>query len=413
MSILNGEMGGFSDEDFDVYRPECWSSNRFNLPRMRTKERVVELTKSIADLFHDIDFRSDASSEIPSVWNGRTVKDQWGYWLRDENAQRTLQPILTQRLDLATRVKAPADHFKHLLFCIRLSHESLALGLRLSRYATVDLENFLSRSQIDVDGLDTAIESISDEVKLDGEAVDRVALLAAAGDLKLGDREWLDLVQILDRDVVIDGDLDIPALLSKTASSLLPLLRYILWAPENDHIDISAEISSFTKQTEARTEAARNAAENKQQAHAERAQKARDRTSAKMDAEAAWRQMQAKRRSAQAATTTEDGTESTPPQKARSQNSTETPKQPRRKSTRTASSTAKKKPARNPSKSVKSMKRSGPAPEFKPGQACILSRGLFAGKRGEIVSSDKPGYYKVKVGLLEVSVSGYDLQADV
>ncbi|MBV69881.1 MAG: hypothetical protein CMH52_00905 [Myxococcales bacterium] len=412
MSILNAENAGFSDEDFDVYRPECWSSNRYNLPRMRTKERVVQLTKSLADLFEDIDFKFDASSEIPSVWNGRTVKDQWGYWLRDENAQRTLQPILTQRLDLATRIKAPADHFKHLLFCIRLSHESLAIGLRLSRYATIDLENFLSHADTELEGLDAAIESIADEVKLDGESVDRMSLLAAAGDLKVGDREWIDLVHILGRESVIDGDLDMTEILAKTARSLLPLLRYILWSPENDHIDVSEEISSFAKQTEARTEAARNAAENKQQAHAKRAEKARDRTSAKMDAEEAWRQMQAKRRVTQAVSNTEKNTVAPKASKPPTRRDADPQKQQRRKSTRPAAVTSKKSAPRHGSKSTKNAKRSGPAPEFKPGQSCILSRGLFAGKRGEIVSADKPGYYMVKVGLLEVSVSGYDLQVD-
>ena len=146
MALLNSESVGLTDEDFDVYRPECWSSNLHNLGRMRTKERVVALAKYTADAFENLGLKLGSSSEIPSVWNGRQVKDQWAYLLRDDAAQRRMQPILAKRLDLATRVKAPADHFRHCLFCIRLSNDSLAIGIRLSCYATLDVANLIGRA---------------------------------------------------------------------------------------------------------------------------------------------------------------------------------------------------------------------------------------------------------------------------
>ena len=127
MSLLASDYDGLSEPDFDVYRSECWSSNRFNLQRMKTKEKVSSLAKSLSSMFDAADFHMESSSEIPSVWNGRCVKDQWSYWLRNPNAQRQLQPILAKRLDLATRIKAPADHLKHVLLCVRLDHESLAV----------------------------------------------------------------------------------------------------------------------------------------------------------------------------------------------------------------------------------------------------------------------------------------------
>ena len=45
MSLLDTGDGGLLDADFDVYRPECWSSNLHNLTRMKAKERVVRLAR--------------------------------------------------------------------------------------------------------------------------------------------------------------------------------------------------------------------------------------------------------------------------------------------------------------------------------------------------------------------------------
>ena len=39
-----------------------------------------------------------------------------------------------------------------------------------------------------------------------------------------------------------------------------------------------------------------------------------------------------------------------------------------------------------------------------------MTRGLLAGKEGEIRGEDKPGYYAVKVGVLEVKVSADELE---
>ena len=48
--------------------------------------------------------------------------------------------------------------------------------------------------------------------------------------------------------------------------------------------------------------------------------------------------------------------------------------------------------------------------DLEVGARCRLTRGLLAGKEGEIRGKEARGYYKVRVGTLEVSVSGADLE---
>jgi len=427
MSLLNSSFDGLSQEDFDIYRPECWSSNQYNLARMRTKERVVSLVKSVSDVFAPIGLKWEASSEIPSVWNGRSVQDQWGYWVRDDAAQRALQPILAKRLDLATRIKAPADHFKHALFCVRLSEDAVGIGLRLSRYATVDVANLVGRAQADSDGFLGCLDAMDEQILLNGVKPTVNEILHGAAELQSGEREWMDIVRRIERDDAVALGDTLSDVIGSVAQAVAPLLEFLLWSTENDHINVSSAITQFAEQTEARTEATRAERESKIQANAERALKARDRTTSKMDAEEAWRRMQASRRtSTDTQVKTEKPSEqsrTSPPPKVGVEPS-KTPHVPQRKTTsrkrddgqktsRPPRGKAEAKTApRRPKKAAKPSRPKKPAPVFEVGQTCVLTRGLFAGKKGQIVSVDKPGYYAVKVGILEVNVSGYDLQQD-
>ena len=271
MSLLSSDFDGLLDEDFDIYRPECWSSNLHNLGRMKTKERVVSLAKSLGSVFDDSDLKLGASSEIPSVWNGRAVQDQWAYFLRNESAQRTLQPVLQRRLDLASRVSAPADHFKHLFFGVRLSEDAIGVGLRLSRYASIDVANLQGRAQVDGDALKAILDEIPEDITLDGVAVTPNTLLAAAGELLSGEREWLDIARRIQREDAIAQGADLADTLGQVAQALYPLLAFILWSEENDHIGVQDEITTFAQQTEERTAAKKAEHARKAEAAAERA----------------------------------------------------------------------------------------------------------------------------------------------
>ena len=215
------------------------------------------------------------------MWNGRAVQDQWAYFLRNESAQRTLQPVLQRRLDLASRVSAPADHFKHLFFGVRLSEDAIGVGLRLSRYASIDVANLQGRAQVDGDALKAILDEIPEDITLDGVAVTPNTLLAAAGELLSGEREWLDIARRIQRKDAIAQGADLADTLGQVAQALYPLLAFILWSEENDHIGVQDEITTFAQQTEEHTAAQKAEQERKAEAAAERAEKARERTSSR------------------------------------------------------------------------------------------------------------------------------------
>ena len=228
MSLLNPEFNGLSDEDFDVYQARCWSNNRFNLNRMRTKERVQHLAQSMVDTLQLDGVRLEASSEIPSVWNGREVKEQWVFLVRDDDARRHLQPVLARRLDLATRIKAPADHLKHIFIGLRLDADVLEISLRLSQYAMIDIENVMGRAEAEADAFKDVFQDLSDTIRLDGHDVTAGSFMTAVRELHEGGREWLTLGRSLKREDVTNQGTDIVTTIAEVSGALGAVLGFAL-----------------------------------------------------------------------------------------------------------------------------------------------------------------------------------------
>ena len=267
---------------------------------------------------------------------------------------------------------------------------------------------------MDGDALKAILDEIPEDITLDGVAVTPNTLLAAAGELLSGEREWLDIARRIQREDAIAQGADLADTLGQVAQALYPLLAFILWSEENDHIGVQDEITTFAQQTEERTAAKKAEHARKAEAAAERAEKARERTSSKVAAEEAWRKMQAQRRAEKAAV---ESTESETSDAQRQARPSRGPTAAKPRTGPPASKRPERGKSKRPSQKKSAPKTSspkkpkGPAPTFEAGQACQLTRGLFAGKTGEIVGSEKAGYYTVKVGILEVNMSAYDIQA--
>lgn len=484
MSLLISTFEGLTEEDFDNFLPPRWSSNLHNLGRMKTKARVLTLAKALADRIGRDGLVVEASSEIPSVWNNREVRDQWAYLLRDADARRTLAPVVAGNLDLATRVKDPAEHHRHALMCVRLDHQGLEVGLRINQHATVDLANLLGRAEAQLGALDAALAALPDDVTLDGEPVTAARLKDAARAARAGEADWVVVARSLPRDAAIARGEAIREQVEAVADALEPLFRFVLWTPENDHIGVGSQIEAFAEAVEARERAEEDRKAAADAARAARESEARARTSAKVAAEEAWRKLQAEKRrkiaearaaeekaaAAKAAAERAAAEERAAAAKAAEPEAAEqaptapeaSPPEASPPEATAPEATAPARPARGPRdddrgrgrrdggrpsgarrtsgarkgppgrgkpgprrdagpakaqpKAAEKPAPKPPAPKpakahtFAPGDACRLTRGLFAGKQGQITGQGKAGYYKVKVGPLEVSVSAAEIE---
>ncbi|MEZ4467138.1 MAG: hypothetical protein R3F43_22505, partial [bacterium] len=231
MALLISGFEGFSDGDFDVYRPACWSNNLHNLDRMRTKARLMALGERLRAAVDDAWLVLEASSEIPSVWNGRQVRDQWAYLLRSDAARRQLQPVVARSVDLATRVKDPAEHHRHLLLAVRIDDAVLEVGVRIHQHSTVDLANLLGRAERAGDELAALVAALPAEVTLGSEPVTVAGLLAAARAAQRGEADWVLVSRTWPRAEAVAAGEGLAEQLVATADALMPLFRFVAWTP--------------------------------------------------------------------------------------------------------------------------------------------------------------------------------------
>lgn len=293
MALLISGFEGLGDADFDVYRQACWSSNVHNLDRMRTKARVVALAERMRAAVADVGLVAGASSEIPSVWNGRTVKDQWAYLLRPEAARKQLQPVMARSTDLAAKVKDPAEHHQHLVLALRLDHEGLEVGLRLHAHATVDLANLEGHAQVDPAGLEAALADIGALVLSDGRPVSAAGLLASVRSVReasgTAEGPWVVVARRVPRAEVVAAGVGLADQVVATALSLLPLLHFAAWTPENDHVGVRQQAAALAEEVEQKREVAEAEHKAAELERETRRHEARERTEAQVAELRAWK----------------------------------------------------------------------------------------------------------------------------
>ncbi|MBU1899676.1 hypothetical protein KKB55_18195, partial [Myxococcota bacterium] len=257
MSLLISAFEGFSDQDFETYASARWSNNRYNLPRMKVKERLTALARAALPTLEG--WSLDASSEIPDVWNGRSVQDQWVYLIRDASARARLEPLLNQKQSLMAQVQDPAQHHQHLILGLRLDVEGLAFGLWLHAHAAVDRAHVLARAAAEPEGLAAALAPLE------------MAPSALLARLRVAAMEpWLFVGERLPRDEVEALGGDIEARVAAQLEALSGLWRFAAWDEAHDHGAALAQLSALEA---ARAARAVTLAQQQEVAEAERAQR--------------------------------------------------------------------------------------------------------------------------------------------
>lgn len=450
-SLLISAFEGLTTEDFEVYAPKCWSNNLHNLDRMRTKDRLMALLDQIKSQLSGVeDLIAEATSEIPSVWNGRKVKDQWAYLIRGSEIRAQIYPLLAADMGLAARIQEPADHQRHAIVYIQIDQEGLTAGLTLYKHATIDLRNAIA--QAEAEGLKDLIAAAAEAgLKINGEDASVEALVGRSRQALEGVIDSVDISRRWPQGEILDFGGDLADELKAIFEALVPIYGVVAWSPENDHAQVSARLEAFaeTKARHEAEEAARLATLEAE--HQKRAEAAQARAQEKAAEMAEWRARRRRprppmeemgpspRRAAEDEAAAEVPAEAT---EGGAEAASEQVKQPAQKKTAERKPAERKPAARKPAergpkpagrgpkptrgpkpeagerkggerkggKGGKPAAPSAPAADLKVGDNCRLLRGLFAGKEGTVTAVDK-GMYEVKVGHLQVKVKAQELEA--
>jgi len=141
-------FNGFDASAFQAFESRKWSSNLFNMERMRVRDGMRALGAAIEPALTALrPFAWDVTPYAPSVFNGKRVSEMVLYFTRTAEQQRAIAPLLDSRIALPDQISNAGEHHHHVTLGVRIDVEGLEAGLMMHSTAWLDVMNLLNRAR--------------------------------------------------------------------------------------------------------------------------------------------------------------------------------------------------------------------------------------------------------------------------
>ncbi|MBN1944195.1 MAG: hypothetical protein JW797_00910 [Bradymonadales bacterium] len=249
---------GFVREDFEVYSPDKWSSNLFNLQRMRVKQKLEGLAALLLPELAtwNLGLVHETSPERPSIWNQKKVDAGWLYFFRNEKSQKELQSLLDRERTIAENIDDPAHHHRHIILGVRIDQGGVAMLCGLHRSAWLDRRNLGSRWTIPHERLRLMdyLQTLQDEGFL-LQAGDQQQPLKGLGEGRLDTLlavaatidGWIGLEHPLVQEEGIALGRELSQTILVLFEKLRPFYEFCAWSKLNDHLSLAKVVTQEKK----------------------------------------------------------------------------------------------------------------------------------------------------------------------
>jgi transcription antitermination factor NusG len=250
----------FDATDFDAYAPSKWSSNVYNLERLRVKEKLDTLGKQLSPELKPAEgspLTWETSVEHPALWNNHQVKMQALYLLRSADARNELSSRVTRARSITNLLDNPSPYREHIHLAVSLDHEGIEIALQLPPEAVVDHKNLirkmenhweLSKLQELLSDLPSTFSlqvcglSTTPAHQIDVQQVIS-ALKTSRTEKPAGQNPVLRLSTCLKRDDPQLTSTDLLESIRNAFETLMPLYEFIAWRRENDYLEVQKQIA--------------------------------------------------------------------------------------------------------------------------------------------------------------------------
>ena len=272
--VGKAKFNGFVPADFDAYQEKKWGSNRFNLERMRTREKLTGLHISLQSAWksHGETLEVGWSHDHPTVFNHKKVSSQWCYTIRSEDARKMLTGTLSRSKSIGAQVEDPALHHLHALVALEIDSEGLGCFFGLHRNASVDTQNLVSKLQDEreFESFKERIVALPEKTILRKD--DQESPLSEAKEWTAAEwiswigsskenapQSWLRIGTWQSRDTDTLASEEGSEFLGTWMATLTPLLHFMQWSQDNDFLDLAESLREEKSAREIAQLAAQNA----------------------------------------------------------------------------------------------------------------------------------------------------------
>jgi len=141
-------FNGFDAAAFQAFETRKWSSNLFNIERMRVRDALRALGTSLEPALAALrPFAWEVTPYAPSVFNGKRVSEMVLYFTRTAEQQRAITPLLDARIALPDQISNAGEHHHHVTLGVRIDADAVEAGLMMHSTAWLDVMNLLNRTR--------------------------------------------------------------------------------------------------------------------------------------------------------------------------------------------------------------------------------------------------------------------------
>ncbi|MCA9562258.1 MAG: hypothetical protein KC561_02155 [Myxococcales bacterium] len=249
---------GFDATDFETYTSEKWADNRFNLQRLKVKQKLAALASALKSTVDSLglDLAHELSAERPSIWNQKQVADQWLYYIRGERAQRELQSIIDRERGLKQSIEDPAHHHRHFAVGIRVDAGGLAVLCGAHPHAWLDRRN-LSNKLADeherakvlayLRKLEPGFKLQIGDARTPAPEVEEAQLVSLSTGIE-SVADWIAVEYCFETTSEEIGRADFAGQLAKTIEGLVPFYSLLAWSKANDFAAIADKVAEVKKE---------------------------------------------------------------------------------------------------------------------------------------------------------------------
>ena len=245
-------FSGLTPDAFAAFTSEKWSSNVYNLQRMRVKDSMIGLGERVQPVLVQelAGLEYGASDEMPNLGNRKKVDAQWVFWFRDAAARTSLARFLERvKLDQSALLNI-ATQDKHAALAIVLRQSELWIGLHVAPGATVDRRNIAAKLQKgwERERMLDLLKSLPEGARV-GLGTEQQMVVEAnlshledqAAALDHSEAAW-QIGYAIPADEVITAGEGLVALAAERVRELGPVYRFVAWTRDNDHIEAQKQL---------------------------------------------------------------------------------------------------------------------------------------------------------------------------
>lgn len=250
---------GLLDADFAAFQEAKWSSNRFNLERMKARAKMDALGRAVCQQLPPgtvpEGLTTQTTLEHPHIFNSHKVKYCWNYFDRPPELRDAAGKALDRDRSLQEKVGDPAPLHHSAFVGLGIWEDRVEAFFRMHAHALLDRRNLVARlsDPLETKPAESMLTSLFSSLSLrcgdetlvlpEGTAPSEV-LEKSLGSLS----EWFAAALVIPRDDAVAAGSNLISRLAQPLPLLLRFWEFGSWSRTNDRLKLSIELKKERKE---------------------------------------------------------------------------------------------------------------------------------------------------------------------